>query len=77
MDSAQRLQRNPADLQQLTLHYLPDAQCATEYGAFYGPGALCAGTLAADGSIEAGKDSCQAARASPRCTRGCRITPTG
>jgi len=59
LDSAQRLQRNPADLQQLTLHYLPDAQCATEYGAFYGPGALCAGTLAADGSIEAGKDSCQ------------------
>ncbi len=59
LDSAQRLQRNPADLQQLTLHYLPDAQCATEYGAFYGPGALCAGTLAAEGSIEAGKDSCQ------------------
>ena len=59
LDSAQRLQRNPADLQQLALHYLPDARCATEYGAFYGPGALCAGTLAADGSIEAGKDSCQ------------------
>ena len=59
LDSAQRLQRNPADLQQLTLHYLPDAQCAKEYGAFYGPSALCAGTLAADGSIEAGKDSCQ------------------
>ena len=59
MDSAQQLQRNPADLQQLTLHYLPDAQCAQEYGAFYGPGALCAGTLAADGSIAAGKDSCQ------------------
>ncbi len=59
LDSAQRLQRNPADLQQLTLHYLPDAQCTAEYGAFYGPGALCAGTLAADGSIEAGKDSCQ------------------
>ncbi len=59
LDSAQRVQRNPADLQQLTLHYLPDAQCATEYGAFYGPGALCAGTLAADGSIEPGKDSCQ------------------
>lgn len=59
LDSAQRLQRNPAELQQLTLHYLPDAQCEAEYGAFYGPGALCAGTLAADGSIEAGKDSCQ------------------
>jgi len=59
MDSAQRLQRNPADLQQLALNYLPDAQCAKEYGEFYGPGALCAGTLAADGSIEVGKDSCQ------------------
>ena len=59
LDSAQRLQRNPADLQQLTLHYLPDARCASEYGEFYGPGTLCAGTLAADGSIEAGKDSCQ------------------
>ncbi|MEO5629777.1 MAG: serine protease, partial [Thermomonas sp.] len=59
LDSAQRLQRNPADLQQLTLNYLPDAQCAAEYGAFYGPGALCAGTLVADGSIEVGKDSCQ------------------
>lgn len=59
LDSAQRVQRSPADLQQLTLNYLPDAQCAREYGAFYGPGALCAGTLAADGSIELGKDSCQ------------------
>ncbi len=59
MDSAHQLQRNPADLQQLTLNYLPDAQCAAEYGTFYGPGALCAGTLAVDGSIAAGKDSCQ------------------
>ena len=59
LDSAKRLQRNPADLQQLTLNYLPDARCAKEYGEFFGPGALCAGTLAPDGSIEAGKDSCQ------------------
>jgi secreted trypsin-like serine protease len=59
LDSAQRVQHNPADLQQLTLHYLPDAQCVAEYGRFYGPGTLCAGTLAADGSIAAGKDSCQ------------------
>lgn len=58
-DSANQLQRNPADLQQLTLNYLPDARCAKEYGEFYGPGALCAGTLSADGSIEVGKDSCQ------------------
>lgn len=59
LDSARRLQRNPADLQQLTLNYLPDARCAKEYGEFYGPGTLCAGTLAPDGRIEAGKDSCQ------------------
>ena len=59
LDSAKRTQRNPADLQQLTLNYLPDAQCATEYKEFFGPGTLCAGTLAADGRIEPGKDSCQ------------------
>lgn len=59
LDSARRLQRNPADLQQLTLHYLPDARCEAEYGEFYGPGALCAATLGADGRIEVGKDSCQ------------------
>ncbi len=59
MDSAKQLQHNPADLQQLTLNYLPDTQCAKEYAEFYGPGALCAGTLAADGSIAVGKDSCQ------------------
>ena len=58
-DSAKQLQRNPADLQQLSLNVLPDALCAKEYGALYGPGALCAGTLAADGRIETGKDSCQ------------------
>ena len=58
-DSNNQLQRNPADLQQLTLNYLPDALCTKEYGEFYGPGALCAGTLAADGSIAVGKDSCQ------------------
>ncbi|HSD17540.1 MAG TPA: serine protease [Thermomonas sp.] len=59
MDSAQRLQRNPADLQQLTLNHLPDARCAEEYGKQYGAGTLCAGSLAADGSIATGKDSCQ------------------
>lgn len=58
-DSNNQLQRNPADLQQLALNYLPDAMCTKEYGEFYGPGALCAGTLAADGSIAVGKDSCQ------------------
>lgn len=59
LDSAGGLQRNPADLQQLSLNYLPDATCLTEYGTDYGRGLLCAGTLAADGSIAAGKDSCQ------------------
>ena len=59
LDSAKRLQRNPADLQQLTLNYLPDARCIAEYGAFYGPGTLCAATLAGDGRVESGKDSCQ------------------
>lgn len=59
MDSSGKLQRNPADLQQLALNYLPDARCEKEYGEAYGAGALCAGTLAADGGIEAGKDSCQ------------------
>lgn len=59
MDSSGQLQRSPADLQQLTLNHLPDARCEKEYGKDYDAGTLCAGTLAADGSIEAGKDSCQ------------------
>ena len=59
MDSAGQLQRSPADLQQLVLNHLPDARCAQEYGKEYDAGTLCAGTLAADGSIETGKDSCQ------------------
>ena len=58
-DSAKQLQRNPADLQQVGLNYLPDALCVKEYGAIYGPGSLCAGTLATDGRVETGKDSCQ------------------
>ena len=59
MDSSGQLQRFPADLQQLALNHLPDARCEQEYGRDYDAGTLCAGTLAADGSIEAGKDSCQ------------------
>ena len=59
MDSEGQLQRSPADLQQLVLNHLPDARCAQEYGKDYDAGTLCAGTLAADGSIEIGKDSCQ------------------
>lgn len=53
LDSAGNLQRNPAELQQVSLNYLPDATCAAEYGDRYGPGALCAG------STDPAKDSCQ------------------
>lgn len=59
LDSNQRLQRNPADLQQLSLAYLEDALCEREYGDEYGKGSLCAGSLAPDGSVATGKDSCQ------------------
>jgi len=58
-DSGGRVQRNPADLQQVALNYLPDAMCEAEYGEFYGPGTLCAASLGPDGRVEAGKDSCQ------------------
>jgi secreted trypsin-like serine protease len=59
LDSSGRLQRNPADLQQVSLNYLPDAPCREEYGASYGPGSLCAGNLGPDGQVAVGKDSCQ------------------
>ncbi|RYD88229.1 MAG: trypsin-like serine protease, partial [Sphingomonadales bacterium] len=59
LDSNQQLQRNPAELQQLSLAYLPDSLCKTEYGAFYGAGTLCAGSLEPNGSVASGKDSCQ------------------
>lgn len=69
LDSAGRVQRNPADLQQLTLNYLPDAMCAAEYPS-YGPGGLCAGALAAGGGIEVGKDSCQGDSGGPLTREG-------
>ncbi|KRA84474.1 serine protease [Altererythrobacter sp. Root672] len=59
LDSSGRLQRNPADLQQVSLNYLTDAPCKEEYGASFGPGSLCAGSLGPDGKVMAGKDSCQ------------------
>lgn len=59
LDSGGRVQRNPADLQQVALNYLPDTMCKEEYGQFYGPGTLCAASLGPDGKVEAGKDSCQ------------------
>lgn len=58
-DSTGRVQHNPADLQQVALNYLPDAMCEAEYGAFYGPGTLCAASLGPDGKVETDKDSCQ------------------
>lgn len=59
LDSNRELQRNPSELQQLTLNYLDDGLCSAEYAPKYGPGTLCAGALADDGTIAAGKDSCQ------------------
>jgi len=59
LDDSGAVQRNPAELQQVTLNYLPDAMCREEYDAFYGPRALCAASLGPDGKVQAGKDSCQ------------------
>jgi secreted trypsin-like serine protease len=59
LDSAGALQHNPADLQQVSQNYLDDSRCKLEYGAFYGPGTLCAGGLKPDGTILPGADSCQ------------------
>jgi len=59
LDSAGALQHNPADLQQVSQNYLDDSHCKVEYGAFYGPGTLCAGGLKPDGTILPGADSCQ------------------
>lgn len=59
LDSKGELNHNPAELQQVDLSYLDDSLCSAEYAAKYGPGALCAGALADDGTIATGKDSCQ------------------
>lgn len=55
LDSRDQVQRNPPELQQLSLKHLPDEVCAREYGALFGPGALCVGAL--DGAAEQG--TCQ------------------
>lgn len=55
LDSSNQVQRNPPELQQLSLKHLPDAVCAGEYGALYGPGALCAGAI----DPEAKQGTCQ------------------
>lgn len=59
LDNKGELNHNPAELQQVGLSYLDDSLCSVEYAARYGPGTLCAGALADDGSIAVGKDSCQ------------------
>jgi len=59
LDSAGALQHNPADLEQVSQNYLDDSRCKAEYGAFFGPGTLCAGGLKPDGTIVPGADSCQ------------------
>ena len=45
LDSTDKVQRNPPELQQLSVRYQPDEVCTREYGELYGPGSLCAGSL--------------------------------
>lgn len=54
LDTSNRVQRNPALLQQLTIRLFADAGCKArpEYADFYGKGTLCAG------SRQAGQDAC-------------------
>lgn len=47
LDSNGEIQRIPPELQQLTVRYLPDADCKKEYKTEYGPGSLCVGALEA------------------------------
>ena len=79
LDSNRELQHNPAELQELTLSYLDDGLCRAEYDPNYGPGTLCAGALADDGKIAAGKDSCQGDSGGPltRVEQGATRTLVG
>lgn len=59
-DSQNRLQRTPAQLQQLSLNYLDDAKCRENLGETYqSTTMICAAPLGARGVIEKGKDICQ------------------
>ena len=79
LDSNRKLLHNPAELQQLTINYLDDGKCSKEYAGSYGPGTLCAGALADDGTIAVGKDSCQGDSGGPltRVERGTTRTLVG
>lgn len=59
LDRDGQLQRNPAQLQQLTVNYIDDEICKRENQNFYGPGILCAGVTGPDGKLQMGKGSCQ------------------
>lgn len=58
-DSQNRLQRTPAQLQQLSLNYLDDAKCRENLGGTYQSTMICAAPVGAKGVIEKGKDICQ------------------
>ncbi len=72
LDSDRQLQRNPAALQQLAVAFIPDTTCAADYPDNYGPGTLCAGALANDGSVAIRKDSCQGDSGGPLTRAGDR-----
>ncbi len=55
LDGNDEVQRNPSELQQLSVRYQPDEVCKQEYGDLYGPGSLCAGSL----DPEAQEGTCQ------------------
>lgn len=73
-DSECKLNRYPAELQQVALDYAPDALCKRYYER-YGEGSLCAGVLVPDPDrpgekmAAAGKDGCQGDSGGP-LTRG-------
>lgn len=65
LDTSNRVQRNPATLQQLAINVFEDSACANnaEYRGVFGKGTICAG------SRKAGQDSCQGDSGGP-LTRG-------
>lgn len=65
-DSDGNVQRNPPQLQQLSLPYQPDEVCQREYKELYGPGSLCAGSLDA----QARQGSCQGDSGGPLTRQG-------
>lgn len=72
LDSDRQLQRTPAALQELAVAFVPDATCAADYPDNYGPGTICAGALADDGTVAIRKDSCQGDSGGPLTRAGDR-----